>query len=228
MSALPPFKTIVVGDGCTGKTTFVTRHISGEFRKQYIATIGVEIRQIPFTIMGERYPQPTEVNLNFYDTAGQEKFGGLRDGYYIDSDACLLFFDVTSRTSYKNVETWYRDVVRICPSRVDRIGGTNEPKPLAIVLVGNKCDSRERQVRSQNVRFHRTKNIPYVEISAKSNFNYEAPILLLLRALLEDPSIQFSQAPALVVPDLVLDEATRAKMVSDMVKAKSVPLPDEE
>lgn len=227
MSALPPFKTIVVGDGCTGKTTFVTRHVSGEFRKQYIATIGVEIRQIPFTIISQRYPQPTEVVLNFYDTAGQEKFGGLRDGYYIDSDACLLFFDVTSRTSYKNVETWYRDVVRICPSRADKLG-SGEPKPLAVVLVGNKCDSRERQVRSQNVRFHRTKNIPYVEISAKSNFNYEAPIILLLKSLLEDTTVQFSQAPALAVPDLLLNDEEKKRMLAQLEVANYVPLPDED
>ena len=34
--ALPMFKLILVGDGGVGKTTFVKRHLTGEFEKKYI------------------------------------------------------------------------------------------------------------------------------------------------------------------------------------------------
>lgn len=52
--------------------------------------------------------------LRFYcwDTAGQEKFGGLRDGYYIHGQCAIIMFDVTSRLTYKNVPTWHRDLCR--------------------------------------------------------------------------------------------------------------------
>lgn len=33
---VPTFKCILVGDGGTGKTTFVKRHITGEFEKKYV------------------------------------------------------------------------------------------------------------------------------------------------------------------------------------------------
>ena len=68
---------VLCGDGGTGKTTFVKRHETGEFEKKYVATLGVEVHPLPF------YTNYGLIVFNVWDTAGQEKFGGLRDGYYI-------------------------------------------------------------------------------------------------------------------------------------------------
>ena len=46
--------------------------------------------------------------FDVWDTAGQEKFGGLRDGYYINGQCGIIMFDVTSRITYKNVPNWHR------------------------------------------------------------------------------------------------------------------------
>jgi len=52
-----------------GKTTFVTRHKTGEFEKKYVATMGVNVSPIKFNT---KYG---EIIFNCWDTAGQEKFG---------------------------------------------------------------------------------------------------------------------------------------------------------
>lgn len=74
-ASVPTFKVVLVGDGGVGKTTFVKRHISGEFEKRYLATMGVEVHPLKF------FTNFGAILMNVWDTAGQEKLGGLRDGY---------------------------------------------------------------------------------------------------------------------------------------------------
>lgn len=38
---MPEFKLILVGDGGVGKTTFVKRHVTGEFEKKYVGEFKV-------------------------------------------------------------------------------------------------------------------------------------------------------------------------------------------
>lgn len=58
-----------------------------------------------------------ELKFDVWDTAGQEKFGGLRDGYYINGQCGIIMFDVTSRITYKNVPNWHRAF--FIPCKVD-------------------------------------------------------------------------------------------------------------
>ncbi|TQB76086.1 GTP-binding nuclear protein gsp1/Ran [Monascus purpureus] len=199
--APPTFKLVLVGDGGTGKasvigfplildlldqirplrraTTFVKRHLTGEFEKKYIATLGVEVHPLTFTTnLGT-------IQFDVWDTAGQEKFGGLRDGYYINGQCGIIMFDVTSRITYKNVPNWHRDLVRVCES-------------IPIVLCGNKVDVKERKVKAKAITFHRKKNLQYYDISAKSNYNFEKPFLWLARKLVGNPQLWLCHEQALI------------------------------
>ncbi|XP_065830858.1 GTP-binding nuclear protein Ran-like [Oscarella lobularis] len=203
------FKLVLVGDGGTGKTTFVKRHLTGEFEKRYIATLGVEVHPLKFQT------QKGVVQFNVWDTAGQEKFGGLRDGYYIGGECAIIFFDVTSRVTYKNVPNWHRDLTRVC---------ANVP----IVLCGNKVDIKDRKVKPKNITYHRKKNLQYYDISAKSNYNFEKPFLWLVRKLTAEPTLEFVAMPALQPPEVVMDEEMKKQYEEDLRKAEATALPDDD
>merc|ERR1719262_1065694 len=201
---VPRFKLILVGDGGVGKTTFVKRHLNGEFEKRYIATLGVEVHPLTFwTNLGQ-------IIYDCWDTAGQEKFGGLRDGYYINGQCGIIMFDVTSRITYKNVPNWHRDLVRVCEN-------------IPIVLTGNKVDVKERKVKAKTITFHRKKNLQYYDISAKSNYNFEKPFLWLARKLAGEAELEFVEMPALAPPTATVDAELLAQYQQEMNDAAQMP-----
>jgi len=200
---------VLVGDGGVGKTTFVKRHLTGEFEKKYVATLGVEVHPLAFTTnLGP-------ITFNVWDTAGQEKFGGLRDGYYIQGQCAIIMFDVTSRITYKNVPTWHKDLVRVCEN-------------IPIVLCGNKVDIKDRKVKAKAITFHRKKNLQYYDISAKSNYNFEKPFLWLARKLAGDSSLEFVAMPALDPPEVQMDPELLKQYEKEIEDAKKAPLPEED
>jgi len=200
------FKIILVGDGATGKTTFVRRHLTGEFERKYVPTLGVNVHPLTFNT------NRGVIRFNVWDTAGQEKFGGLRDGYYIQGSGAILFFDLTSKNTYKNVPNWYRDLMRVCDN-------------IPVVLVGNKADVKERAVKPKQIIFHRKKNLQYFDISAKSHYNYEKPWLSLARQLLGDANLVFVEQPALAPADIAVDTAAMKVHQELLDEAAQIPLP---
>ena len=47
-AAVPEFKLVLVGDGGVGKTTFVKRHLTGEFEKKYVGELARTVLGVLF------------------------------------------------------------------------------------------------------------------------------------------------------------------------------------
>jgi len=210
MQTAAEFKLVLVGDGGVGKTSLALRHITGEFEKKYVPTLGVQVHTLRFnTNCGK-------IVFNVWDTAGQEKFGGLRDGYYLRADCCIVMFDVSSRVTYQNVPKWVDDIQRTCPG-------------VPVVLVGNKVDVAEREMKAHQITYHRRRNIQYYDLSVKSNFNFEKPFLHLARQLTGQPNLtfvgNFARVPEIHMP------ASRAQFLEQerqLAEAQSVRIDDDD
>jgi GTP-binding nuclear protein Ran len=176
------FKIVLLGDGGCGKTTLMRRFETGEFEKRYIATLGVEVTPLIFkTNRGI-------IKYSIWDTAGQEKFGGLKSDYYQCADLAIIFFDVTSRITLKNVRQWEREFKTVCP---------NAP----IIFVGNKADIIDRKVKREEIQ-SRFIGQWYFDISAKSNYNFDKPFLQAAKLLLVDDNVSF-------IEDVNIDDEIR-------------------
>ncbi|CAJ0944774.1 unnamed protein product, partial [Mesorhabditis belari] len=137
------------------------------------------------------------------------------DGYYIQGQCAIIAFDVTARVTYKNVQNWHRDLVRVCEN-------------IPIVLAGNKVDMKDRKVKAKTITFHRKKNLQYYDISAKSNYNFEKPFLWLARKLLGDPNLEFVAMPALAPPEVQMDPDMIQQYERDLKEAADANLPDDD
>ncbi|CAL5443193.1 unnamed protein product [Camellia sinensis] len=221
----PSFKLVIVGDGGTGKTTFVKRHLTGEFEKKYeqqplvskftLWTSSQTVGKSDFIagiLLGKRNSVVLEMVTSKriqHDVVGSNC---LMD---IHGQCAVIMFDVTARLTYKNVPTWHRDLCRVCEN-------------IPIVLCGNKVDVKNRQVKAKQVTFHRKKNLQYYEISAKSNYNFEKPFLYLARKLAGDPNLHFVESPALAPPEVQIDLAAQQQHEAELAAAASQPLPDDD
>jgi len=168
MDTIGRFKIVLSGDGGVGKSAFVARHMSDAFSAVYVSTLGVDVHPTHFnTSYGP-------IVFDLWDTAGQEKFSGMRDGYYIGAHAAIVMFDVGSLLSRKNVKEWVQLYTKIVP---------NTP----IFVCGSKIDTVMNRVASSSAIVHtlqaRGIDSAYGEISAKINHNCRSPFLWLARKL---------------------------------------------
>ena len=175
---IPQFKIVMLGDGGVGKTTYIKRHITGEFENRYLATMGVEVSSLKFST------QKGQLQFNIWDLSGQEKYGGLFENNCKDSYLAMVMFDVTSHITFENVTGWINEYNKVCPNR-------------PIILLGNKVDVKDRKVSTKEIQKFLDEmakkgiNIPYFDISAKSNYNFEKPFLLAARKITNQRDLEF-------------------------------------
>mmetsp|Transcript_35275 Transcript_35275/g.94472 ORF Transcript_35275/g.94472 Transcript_35275/m.94472 type:complete len:157 (-) Transcript_35275:508-978(-) len=99
------FKYIVIGNTSVGKSCLMLQFIDKRFQPVHDLTIGIEYGQRNVTVKGR------SVNLQIYDTAGQENFRSIIRAYYRGAAGGLLVFDITKRKSFNQIEDWLAEVI---------------------------------------------------------------------------------------------------------------------
>jgi small GTP-binding protein len=124
-------KCVVVGDGSVGKTCLLLSYTTNAFPREYIPTV---FDNYSANLMVE----DQQINLQLWDTAGQEDYRKLRPLSYPQTDIFLVCFNLVSPASLANVESaWIHELKEHCP---------NTP----YILVGMKSDLRDELLANTN------------------------------------------------------------------------------
>lgn len=147
-------KIVLIGDSNVGKTSIIDQFIENKFGETK-PSIGAmhKLKTIKNNI-GE------DVQLDIWDTAGQEKFRSIVPMYYKGSKGIIIVYDITSKDSFEGAKKWIQDIEA-------------NNNSASLILVGNKTDMGEnRDVSTDQANsFATSKNIAYYECSAKTNEN---------------------------------------------------------
>ena len=152
-----PCKIIFLGESGVGKTSIISRYMKNyqNSPENTLAAISIN-KNIKIDNL--------EVELQIWDTAGQEQYRSITSLFYKDALICVLVYDVTKKTSFIQVkEYWYNSVKQ------------NGMKDVIIAIVGNKCDLFEEEEVSQEdgKHFGESINAIFKVVSAKEGIGID-------------------------------------------------------
>ena len=120
-------KVVVLGEMAVGKTSLISTFMNdGKYKAPAPSTVGAEFLSKELRIDG------TNVALQVWATAGQERFESMGYAFYRGANACMLVFDLTNRASFDSLDKWKRNFITN--------GAPASPEKFPFIVVGNKKD----------------------------------------------------------------------------------------
>ena len=152
-------KCVLLGDENTGKSSLLKRFVDNKFTETSVTTVGCAFNSKQLKIKG------SNVKLDIWDTAGQEKYRILLPMYYKNAKIVLLCLDLSRKKKnlQETIEYWFEQLDKNC-----------EITKREVFFVGTKSDIKiDTGVDNINKIKNNYKNIIYVETSAKEGLNID-------------------------------------------------------
>jgi small GTP-binding protein len=130
----PACSVILIGDSGVGKTSIISRLCRNTFSGTELPTSHSGTYESYRLAVGDKF-----VNLQLWDTAGQEKFRSLGSLHYRRASCCIIAFALDSLESFQSVDYWYLDFLQV-------VGGD-----VPVYLVGNKVDGPLMAIQDQQI-----------------------------------------------------------------------------
>ena len=146
-------KIILLGDMFVGKTSIISRYVEDSFSENIMSSSAMSYTQKDIVIDKQK------IQLNIWDTVGQEKYRALSKLFFQDTKIVILVYSINSLESFKGLDYWYN-------LYKETIG--NEA---ILGIIGNKSDLYlEQEVEeSQGEEYAKNHGGIFQLVSAKNN-----------------------------------------------------------
>ena len=146
-------KIILLGDMFVGKTSIISRYVEDSFSENIMSSSAMSYTQKDIVIDKQK------IQLNIWDTVGQEKYRALSKLFFQDTKIVILVYSIISLESFKGLDYWYN-------LYKETIG--NE---VILGIIGNKSDLYlEQEVEeSQGEEYAKNHGGIFQLVSAKNN-----------------------------------------------------------
>ena len=150
-------KATLIGNSGVGKTCIIKRYTENKFNPQELTTPGGSYSQKFLEINNKT------IQLDIWDTAGQEQYRSLGRHFYKDSYIVCIVYDITNKQSFDELKDWYNDLKQYGEEFT------------VVAIVGNKSDCYENEtVKEEDGRAYADSiNANYFLVSAKKGDNID-------------------------------------------------------
>ena len=162
-ASLEKFTIVLLGAPAVGKSALTLRMVTDNFVKDndptiediYTKRITVDGRECVLSMRGT-----CVIIAGIVDTAGNDDFSVLVDGWIGEGDGFLLVFSITDLKGYNMLNTKRARILKV-----------KEKSAPPMLLIGNKCDmATQRMVKQTEAKAQGDSwKIEYMETSAKVN-----------------------------------------------------------
>jgi len=132
MSDANGLKIVILGEGRVGKTSILAKYFKNKFNEGEKSTVNPSFYKKKVNHQGK------EIELNFWDTAGQEQFNAITTIYYQNAVGALIVYDVSMFETFEKVKSWVKTLQ-------EAVG-----KDILFVIAGNKVDLVGKNAMDEN------------------------------------------------------------------------------
>ena len=148
---------VLIGNCGVGKSSVLSKFVDDSCDVQALNTIGIDFRRKYVEISGQT------LQLQVWDTAGQEKFNSIPSMYCRNADGLIIVYDVQNGKSFEGISFWLNNLRIYAPPDVE------------VLLLGNKHDLDAHVVtHKMGEQAARKIDALFFEVSAKTGYNIEA------------------------------------------------------
>jgi small GTP-binding protein len=153
------YKLIILGDTYVGKSSFISSYVAKNSDLTYNPTIGADF----YTCL-ERDNSGRLIKCHIWDTAGQEKYRSITNGYMKNVTGAILMYDITNENSFSSLYYW-----------INVLKEHTKLENLSMVVVGNKTDRKEHRciTREDGKNFALEYGAKYIETSVLQRENID-------------------------------------------------------